>query len=81
MDAYHERKLKKHFQDPKILYVLYDSKVAADILGELGSDRGRSHPVQPGVITPELPSNHSDPGRRPSPGRTGKGRTWYNLVR
>jgi hypothetical protein len=68
MDAYHveEHKLEKHFQDLEILHVLCDSKVAADILAKLGSDRAKVPPgvsvnelsapsiKQPGAITPEL---------------------------
>jgi len=68
MDAYRaeERKLEKDFQDLEILHVLCDSKVAADILAKLGSDRAKVPPgvfvkelsapsiKQPGAITPEL---------------------------
>ena len=70
MDAYRaeERKLEKDFQDLEILHVLCDSKVAADILAKLGSDRAKVPPEvfveelsvpsikQPGAITPELPA-------------------------
>jgi hypothetical protein len=37
MNAYRaeEHKLEKHFQELEILYVLCDSKVAADILAKL----------------------------------------------
>jgi len=41
MDAYCEevRKLEKHFQGHKILHVMRDLNIAADVLAKLGSDR------------------------------------------
>ena len=60
------RKLEKHFQGLKILHVLHDSNIAADVLAKLGSDRAKVPPgvfieellapsiKQPGEITPEL---------------------------
>jgi hypothetical protein len=45
------RKLEKHFQGLKILYVLRDSNIAANILAKLGSNRVK---VPPGVFVEEL---------------------------
>jgi hypothetical protein len=53
MDGYRteERKLEKDFQDLEILHVLCDSKVTADILAKIRSDRAK---VLPGVLMKEL---------------------------
>jgi hypothetical protein len=55
MDVYcaEVRKLEKNFQGLKILHILQDSNVAADVLTKLGSDRVK---VPPGVFVKELPS-------------------------
>jgi hypothetical protein len=55
MDAYcaEVQKLEKNFQGLKILHVLRDSNITADVLAKLGSDRAK---VPPGVFIEELPS-------------------------
>jgi hypothetical protein len=63
MDTYcaEVQKLEKIFQGLKILHVLRDSNIAADVLTKLGSNRAK---VPPGVFIEELPSpSIKQPGR------------------